>query len=241
MVKWTRERLIDSLKYLIFRLDTTKFILDKPHFDYQPIPWKGINEARLRGKASFLRWQEIRYHIDDNYISLKDLGCCVGYFPISASTEYAINSIGIDCNSKYLRIAEYATPTELIGNCNFINLKIDEDNVSILPETDITLCLSIWHHWVFEYGIEKASNILQNIWNKTNNVIFFESGEEEVKDEFDLPFDDSRPAKKWLTDYLQRTCNNSKVEIIGEFAAGEYPHYKIKNHKRSLFKVKRDD
>jgi len=235
-----RERLLGFLEYLVFRLDTTKFIFDKPKFDYQPIPWLGMNEAAIRGETTKERWNKIQQHLN-NQKSLKDVGCCVGYFCISASEKFGMNTIGVESNERFLRIARHAVPKKYLNNCNFINLEINEHNVALLPKTDVTLCLSIWHHWVYHYGLEAATKILTTLWQNTNDILFFESGEEEIMEEFNLPVAPSMSVKEWLLDYLNGLCDDGKVEIIGEFCAGDYSHYKIKNHKRSLFKVQKMD
>ncbi len=68
-----------------------------------------------------------------------------------------------------------------------IPLRIDRETVDLLPESDITLCLSVWHHWVRRYGVEDATYILQAIVNKTRHLVFFDSGEEEMTARYSLP------------------------------------------------------
>ena len=68
--------------------------------------------------------------------------------------------------------------------------------------------------------------------------MFFESGEEEIKKEFNMPFNDKK-AKDWLFNYLNEVLDNAKIVPIGEFDAGNYAHYKIKNIKRTVFKISR--
>jgi hypothetical protein len=225
------------LKKIQLRIDTTDYFVDKPKFDYQPIPWIGISSAGVRGKATVQRWEVIKHNIVPDDKSMKDIGCCVGYFCISASREFKIYSIGFDSNDKFLRIADNSMPKEVIGKCNFVNMLIDEDNVGILSKTDITLCLSIWHHWVYSYGLSGATNILRNLWSTTGRVMFFESGEEEVKNEFNLPYVDGVSAADWLEKYLVRNLRGAKVLRVGKFFAGKYPHYEIKNKKRTLFRI----
>lgn len=223
------------LKKIQLRIDTTDYFFDKPKFDYQPIPWIGIKTAGVRGKATVQRWRVIRNGIISNDKSIKDIGCSVGYFCISASKKLKMYSIGIDTKSRFLRIANNSMPEEVLGRCNFINMLIDETNVDILPNTDVTLCLSIWHHWVYVYGLVGATNILKKLWQTTGRVMYFESGEEEVKDEFKLPYPDGVLAVDWLEEYLVTNLKDVNVIKVGKFFAGKYPHYVIKNKKRTLF------
>lgn len=220
-------------KYIQFRLDTTNLLIDKPKFDYQPLPWVGIHKAKIRGEATVDRWKAISPLLINNK-SLKDVGCCVGYFCHMATETYSINTIGIDINDRYLRIANFTKSHVLNGhNEIFLNLKIDINTVEMLPQTDATILFSLWHHWVYTYGIDKATEILIKIWNKTNKILFFESGEEETKEEFKLPFNEN--AKEWLFNYLTKNLSNAKIEKLGEFSAGNYPHYKLKQVKRTVF------
>ncbi len=225
------------LSWIQFRIDTTKYFIEKPRFDYQPMPWVGITEASIRGNATIQRWDMIKKHISSSDKTLKDIGSCAGYFCISASEELGMTSLGIDINDRFLRLSRYALPKKIDQKCNFIKLNIDKKTVKYLPSTDITLCLSVWHHWVFSYGLEDSTMILRSLWNLTNCIMFFESGEEEIREEFNMPFSRNQKVKDWLYNYLDRSLENAIVESAGSFEAGNYPHYKIKNFKRTVFKI----
>jgi SAM-dependent methyltransferase len=220
-------------KYIQFRIDTTKYFFDKPNFDYQPLPWIDIKKTTIRGKATYERWEAIKKYLV-NYKSLKDVGCCVGFFCHKAAETYNMNIIGIDYNERFLRIAQYAKQYVKNGNNElFCNMKVDKNNADVLPKTDVTILFSLWHHWVFHYGLNNATQILKIVWLTTNHVLLFESGEEETKKEFNLPFD--KKASDWLEEYLSSNLDRAKIEKVGEFSAGDYPHYKIKEHKRTVF------
>ena len=60
-------------------------------------------------------------------------------------------------------------------------MTVNENNVDILPQTDVTILFSIWHHWAFHYGLDKATQIIKTVWSKTNHVLLFESGEKKSK------------------------------------------------------------
>lgn len=232
-----RKVLIKFLDLLIFRLYTTKFIFDKPKFDYQPIPWLGIHEAKTRGVATEHRWEEIQNHFNSSHKSMKDIGSCVGYFCISASEKFGIHTFGIEMNEMHLRLARRAVPDNLNNKCSFINMLVKPDNVATLPHTDITLLLSVWHHWVYHYGLEDATKMLQLVWSSTSKDLYFESGEEDTKEEFNLPFPSNTESSLWIKDYLQSNLAGSAIEILGKFEAGNYEHYSKKSFKRTLFKI----
>lgn len=223
---------------LVFRLDTTKYLFDKPIFDYQPLPWIGIMDAPIRGQATYERWEGIKKFIPSEAFSLKDIGCCVGFFCHKATEELNLLSLGIDSDDRFIRIARYtaAKNVKLKGE-TFLELQLNPQNVSIIPTTDITILFSIWHHWVFDYGLESATKMLKEIWSKTNMILYFESGEEEIELEFN--FDFTGNAKLWLKTYLQTELENSCIEIVGEYEAGKYEHYKIKSHLRTVYAIKK--
>ena len=222
-------------KNLQFRIDTTRFLFDKPKYDYQPLPWIGIEKAEIRGEATYERWEKIHSYLKDS-TSLKDIGCCVGFFCHKAAESFNMHTIGIDNNDQFLRIARYTKQYVKNGeNESFYNMTMDKNNVETLPQTDATILFSLWHHWVFHYGLETATQMLKIVWSRTNNVLLFESGEEETQEEFNLPFD--KKASDWLMDYLLFNLDDAEVERVGEFSVGNYAHYEIKDHKRTVFAI----
>lgn len=223
------------LTFLQYRVETTRFLFDSPYLDYQPLPWLGIKSAPIRGAATEDRWKAIRQYCSDGS-SIKDIGCCVGYFCISATVEKNMSSFGVDSNESFIRIANYAKNfVKNSDNLVFFEMAITPKNAACLPRTDYTICFSIWHHWVLHFGISSASEILKHIWEQTKTSLFFETGEDETKDEFKLPYTGN--TKEWLKKYLESTLQNSHVEAIGEFDAGKYEHYQLKTVKRTVFKI----
>ena len=222
-------------KSLQFRIDTTRFLFDKPKYDYQPLPWIGIEKAEIRGEATYERWEKIQSYLKDSK-TLKDIGCCVGFFCHKAAESLNMHTIGIDNNDQFLRIARYTKQYVINGeNESFYNMTMDKNNVETLPQTDATILFSLWHHWVFHYGLETATQMLKIVWSRTNHVLLFESGEEETQVEFNLPFD--KKASDWLLDYLISNLDDAEVERVGEFSVGNYAHYEIKDHKRTVFAI----
>lgn len=228
------------LPRLQFRIDSSGSIFTKAKSDYQPIPWLGLDNAEIRGESTLQRWNLIRDSIDKNSDSLKDIGCCVGFFCFKASEDLDLQSIGIDANESFLRMANFVRSNSKFNKpekVDFHHLNLDPKTSRLLPTTDITILLSVWHHWVFDYGIEEATKILQRVWESTRSQMFFETGEDEIIDEFSLPIQGD--IRSWVTTYLESNLQNSNVRIIGETRAGNYEHYKIKNQNRALFEIQR--
>jgi hypothetical protein len=238
MNKSLRGELQVLIRELIFRLDTTKYLLDNPTFDYQPLPWIGIMDAPIRGQSTHDRWAALKGSIPPDALTLKDIGCCVGFFCHKATEELHLFSLGIDSDARFIRIARYVAAKNIqLKNETFLEIQLNPENASIVPITDITILFSIWHHWVFDYGLESATKMLKEIWAKTNMTLYFESGEEEIEQEFKIDFHGN--ARAWLKNYLKTELENSRIEVIGEFEAGKYEHYKLKSHFRTLYAVKK--
>ena len=230
-------RFIDNLK---IRVLLTRYLLDTPRLDYQPLPWIGISKANVRGKETIDRWNSIKNNLN-NSKNLKDIGCCVGYFCHSAVSELDMRAFGYDLNDNFIFIANHTK--KFLKNSEketFCQLKIDPKSVKFLPTTDATLLLSIWHHWVLNFGLDEATSMLREVWKKTEKVLFFESGEEEVLQEFKLPSSTDAKFSIWLKNYLSKTLDDSRVNIISTHKAGSYDHYKKKDQERSLFCISRN-
>lgn len=233
-----RSKVRRGLEHLLFRLDTTKYIVDRPTLDYQPLPWVGVHSAGVRGRGSVSRWEDIAARVPPGAgKAALDIGSCYGYFAIRLA-ELGYNVIGVDLNPRHVRIARYATPSHLRPTCNFLEMDITPQNVGTLGTVDCTLLLSVWHHWVQRFELGRATDLLATLWHHTRDSLFFESGEGEVIDEFGLPFM-AENARTWLADYLHDTCTGSRVELISEHVVGDYEHYESREVKRGLFLVAR--
>ena len=191
------------------------------------------------GKATELRWEVMQKHFKSGHKSMKDIGSCVGYFCISASEKFGLQTFGIEMNDMHLALSRRAVPDNLKNKCSFMNMIVEPRNASTMPHTDITLLLSVWHHWVYNYGLDEATVMLQKVWDSTSSDLYFETGEEETKEEFNLPFPSNTKASQWIKDYLQSSLKGAHVETLGKFEAGNYEHYSQKSYKRTLFKVSR--
>lgn len=234
-----KKRQLQFLGGLRFRIITTRFLIDRPSFDYQPLPWVGINDAEIRGDASHERWKLIQSHVPAGVSTLKDIGCCVGFFCHKFAQEHHIYTIGIDHNADFIDIANYVRARAgLEDKESFILMRISPETVKIAPRTDATLLFSIWHHWVADFGLSPATEMLQSVWDSTRKTLFFESGELEVAEEFGLPF--ASDARNWLLDYLSGLFPDAEIRVIGESESGNYSHYPGgRAAKRAMFAIHR--
>ncbi len=221
----SRKKIIRAVEKILFRLDTTKYLIDSPKTDYHPLPWVGIQTAR-RAEGVKERLQMIEKFLKDRKIKpavVMDIGCNAGYFSLSF-VERNMFVYAVEVHAKWLRLAQYARrKIHSKGTLVPINILITPQNVRCLPNSDLTLCFSVWHHWVRQYDLDAATKMLRTIWDKTDKVLFFETGEQRI-DFPELPFDTT--PREWLIDYLNEVCVGGKVEFQGE---SKSPVPRVKN------------
>ena len=227
-IRGIAQRAIDELQ---FRFDVF------PTLHYQPLPWLGLNTAK-RGEGTEARWQAIEQSLDNSIKTALDIGCNVGYFCFSLALK-RIPTLGVDMDDRLLRIARYAARKIQVPGAGFCNLLIDRNTVALLPQADLVLLLSVWHHWVRAYGLEDASQMLAAVWKRSNKVLFFETGEAEMPPEFGL-LALKTSARAWLEDYLRATCSDATVTWAGSFKAfAPHGNEVEKVAYRNLFKLVR--
>jgi hypothetical protein len=202
------QQVIDALQ---FRFDIF------PRLYYEPLPWLGLDSAK-RGEGTTARRQAIEPLLTDYCIkSAMDVGCSVGYFCFTLGLK-GIPALGVDMDARALRVAQYTSRKLKTSNVGFCNMVVNAETVRLLPNVDLALVLSIWHHWVRLYGLAAAGEILSAIWNKCSKVLVFETGETEMPAEFALPDMGASP-REWLTNYLGSQCVGSKIGHLGVFKA----------------------
>ena len=143
------------------------------------------------------RWEILQDHIDADDENLVDIGCADGYLT-SKFHEEGLFCIGIDRAEQMLTYArsgnEYAD-----GIC-FMRYDVTPNSISKLPHFDITLLLTVYHHWVSSYGLEKAEEMLINI-SKNTNKLFFQPPGREIHANVSKSPDES--IEEYYTNYLR--------------------------------------
>lgn len=199
-------------------IDKFQFVYDVfPHGNYQPMPWVGLNKGK-RCTGTIARWQAIEASLTEHDIkSAMDIGCNLGYFCMALSQK-GIPVLGIDRESRFIRIAQYASQKFDTPRVALCNMEINIETVGLLPNVDLVLLLSVWHHWVRECGLRVAGQFLSAVWEKSNKVLFFETGETEMTPDFGLSVLGNSP-KEWLMNYLSTVCVGSDIVHLGLFKA----------------------
>lgn len=215
-----RQKLVDLLDNLILRLYTRKYVVAGKIPGYHPLPWIGMNAAyRSAGTRERMRAVDLylEERADERGVVL-DVGCNMGFFSLSL-VQKGYFVYGVDNTVKNLRVASsIASKLKEPGPFVPILMYVDGDNVRNLPSSDVTICLSIWHHWVQELGAEAAGAILSHLFENTRDVLFFDSGEGDTPEEYGLPLDWSDP-KRAIEEYLENTLHPARISWLGSYRA----------------------
>lgn len=99
-------------------------------------------------------------------------------------------------------------------------VEIDPGSVEILPSADVVVFLSLWHHFVRLHGLDAATAMLRSIWEHTRGVLFFDTGEDEMPEDWGLPRMEPDP-ETWLARFLAETCSGGTVVHLGRHAAAD--------------------
>jgi hypothetical protein len=199
-------------------IDLVRLKLDAmPDGIYQPVPGLPVRRAK-RAIGTQSRWEAMDPVIERLGVrSAMDVGANAGYFPVKLALR-GIPVVAIDSNQRSVRTTGTAVRRNHLDNVAVMDLELRPDTVALLPATDCTLVLSLWHHLVREHGLGVATQLLEQLWTRTAKVMFFDSGEEEMPAWFGLPRMVPTP-QAWLTDYLRETCTGGGVEYLGRHRA----------------------
>jgi len=198
---------------------------------YQPLPWIGMKSFK-RDDSTFQRWEAIKNEIKIKNGSAIDIGSNLGFFTLRMS-EMGFYAIGIDMQHGFKVISEYVQKKAGIGNAAFSTMKLTPNNVASLPHVDVMIFLSVWHHWIKHFGYDDAKRMFKILWNKTNHIMFFESGEDSEIKRLNIKEEPST----WIKKELETICVGGTIKILGAFDKGAH---KKKRKTRTLFAVTKD-
>lgn len=119
------------------------------------------------------RWDFIASYLDGADTAI-DIGCAEGYY-VRRLAQNDIFTIGIELEAERVRTArEEAGDLE---RCGFVNMAVNPGSVGVLPSMDVTLLLTVHHHWDRMFGLEQASRMFEIIMDKSKLVIYEPPGD----------------------------------------------------------------
>lgn len=187
---------------------------------YQPIPWLDFDESK-RARATYDRWQTIEdvvEHINEPGTAM-DLGSQLGYFSLQLAEEDWL-CLAVEGRELTHRAAMLIQQAAGITGVSHRNVYLGPDTIDRLPNVDVTIFFSLWHHLCHEYGFEAGKDMLTTVLERTRMVCFFETGQTNEKRTRYTEWLDSLPAmepdpRTWLSELL-RDCGAVKVASIGQ-------------------------
>ncbi|MGA1199036.1 MAG: class I SAM-dependent methyltransferase [Candidatus Latescibacterota bacterium] len=192
---------------------------------YQP-----IGEDTTGKRETQKRWEIIQKHIDPTASSCLDIGCNTGFFS-HAIASHNVFTIGFDSELRNTIVAnaQYQRP-----NLMFKNLELTPETTPLLPESDIIIFLSVFHHLVKYYEEAGAKKILKEIAQKCQKQIFFETGQfDETDTKFAHLLHFMPDVESFTKDFFVRECGFQECICLGEFETFLTPV------KRKLFLLRR--
>jgi SAM-dependent methyltransferase len=195
----------------------------------------------MRSNSSINKYDQIRASISQTLgerpqASVLDLGCNEGYFSLRLASE-GFWVTGIDGGSNYVNVAKFLQQRFSVNGASFYELLADKETITRLPTFDVVLFLSVFQKWCFQYGFPEAGEMLSQLWDRTNRVMFFEmsdslESEESIKGVIPYMGETKDQCRDYIIGML-RTLNSSSVAWLADYDMD------YRQERRGLFAVTR--
>lgn len=155
------------------------------------------------------RWDLIQDCVEPNDSNILDIGCAEGVLT-SRFADAGLFAIGID--KSIMRLSSAQRKNRLNEGVGFMQYEINPDTIQQLPEFDIVLLLTVYHHWCRDYGFgwDAAEEMLQTLVDKSGKLVF-ECPEKPIqKPEFDT----DRPVRDQYEAYFDDILGNANVGYL---------------------------
>jgi hypothetical protein len=226
-VRETVERTADSARLFIDSLSDPI---------YQPVAELGRRYAAADRKVGTTsRWLAMRPVLEATMPrTAVDIGCNAGWFTLELG-RLGIPTLGVESHPPYYRAALAAVHRSGLRNVGIVAIELSPGTMGLLPQADCILFLSVWHHLVREGGLGGATSFLQQTWQHTRRIMFFETGESEEFRGAGFGLPEMLPdTRQWLRSYLTATCAEGAVSYLGAHPSGSGS-----SATRNLFAIKR--
>jgi len=208
MFKSHLKRFLTETPRSVSRLSANLLISTGITQGYQPL------SSKCKGmRACAERFEAIRENIAGGSLCL-DVGCNTGYFAHEMA-RMGIFTIGLESEMKNVIVADarYSAP-----NLLFKHFSLDSDTAMSLPEADIILFLSVFHHLVKSEGRDGAIEVLRTLAEKCSRQLYFETGQPEERGaRWSGLMEFMGDTGEWTEKFFTRRCGFREVRCLGSF------------------------
>jgi 2-polyprenyl-3-methyl-5-hydroxy-6-metoxy-1,4-benzoquinol methylase len=112
------------------------------------------------------RWELIAAHLRPDDQNLLDVGCNIGMMTRRAA-DAGLVALGVEVDQRFVRKAK--SRHRHAPNLSFMSMTLSPDTIRLLPQFDVTLCLSVHHHWAQQYGLDESWKMVSSLLEKTRH------------------------------------------------------------------------
>lgn len=207
------EKIVKTYNALIYW-----FILYAPFVQlYQPV-FKSKGNKKLT-RACVDRWNAFSPYLPEKLTPVLDIGCNIGYFSFKCA-EQGRFVCGVESHISNITICNAIKSKTARNNAIFIKQFVDEAFIAQIPDFDVVIHLSVFHHWVKQHGLDKSTVMMKDLTQNTSCLVF-ETGQSTEKGsqwESVLAFMGESP-EQWIRNFL-KDLGFKSINNIGTFATG---------------------
>lgn len=189
--------------------------------NYQPDPF---SHAGNDSRACAARFAAAAAELADlERPSVLDVGCNQGYFTFRFAEKGGI-CLGFDNDRAELMVARARAAVHRVHNVAFFEMLLDTKSIKGLPESDVVICLSIFHHWVRHYGQKGAEDLMRDLAGRAGKAMVFDTGQpEETATRWARQLDFMKPdGPAWIEGFL-KDLGFAQVRRLGQFPTSLSP------------------
>ena len=184
---------------------------------YQPVFGSRVKKGLTRECVD--RWDAMKPHLPEKTGAVLDIGCNIGYFSLKCG-ELGHFAYGVDYHRYNILICTSIKHHTQSKNALFMRHFIDLDFLQKMPKFDTIINLSVFHHWVKQFGFEVAEEMMIVLGQKCNCLVFETGQSDEIGSQWPevLYFMGNDP-EIWIRTFLKK-IGFSDVAAAGKFATG---------------------
>jgi 2-polyprenyl-3-methyl-5-hydroxy-6-metoxy-1,4-benzoquinol methylase len=157
------------------------------------------------------RWDIMSARIPSDAKNALDIGCFQGVITERIAKE-GLFTIGLEKDEK--RVAQAMRETREVPNCYILKSEVNPKTAEQLPSFDVIFLLTVYYHWVSQYGYENAEEMLQAVVDRAN-VIFIQTPEDTGFIDSPRLVEEESPAKEVIERYFTTVLDDDFVEYLG--------------------------